>query len=1055
MTFQSFEQPTVDSELIFDAFASHATDPDGDLVRYVGMLLESFHRRSNLSPKHARQVQLCVDGRNFIFPRRQGDSEPMIEEVVRAYQKKSRSLLVFCGPLSHQHPWIGKEIEWWGKDRPNAPIYFILTHGADPAQHDAIMPASLLARGGPDNAIFFDMRGFYRRGRVREALTQLAGRTKHKDVIRTEVHKWKSVRPLNEEIVKLWARLVSDATGNLISVADLITSYEESERKTRVLRRIARAIITFIVSILIMLLGYATVEVIKEQHRTKIAAWVQQAEALASSPGPQLIDALAFAAGAVADSKEAAPRHALYKVLPKLIPIEQSLQPSIGTFGSAQTQVAALFGKDHWLAIGGRDGVLRLVNAQTGEAAGEVMLNCGRIRIILSSDNDRLLIIGSDQGVYVIATGEAADSVTPKLIAVALEKERIGGIALATDGTLYVGSLKGTLWQFQVDEISVDLPKRPWTGKRILEIMDPRYKEGDVPSSVFGIALRDTRLFIAGIDGVLTVLDVSTAQPKIRFQIVHPASIFALDVSHSGNEIAVADDEGDISIYDGKLESKRVAALKVAEPASVAQLVDGNWMVARPDEVPAVGIAFDSTGTILASSSHDRTIKFLLSSDLKLVGSVVHSAPTRGVVFSRHRPVAYTFADDGIINIVKPLSHSGEIRIGNVESFAVAPDTAYIGYWAKPKNSNNNEVFFIRPGMGQPGQRLGDIQGEAWDGIAIDSNTLLIKADSVIVHAFSLDRAIKEKCASEGLQHPNEPNNVQSVKRLLPGTRPGEIVTVAQSDSHTSYLRLWNAAYCDLQETYSFQGTAEQVATAEGLIGFVERKRLIKLFNPGSSEPADEVEFQNDVSTITIGPRGSRFAAVFANGAGECICEKGKHSSVTVSEVCSVRSQHYVCQPLDPDSRFATTSQVQMSPLGNYLLMIGPHASIALANSERNWSLSEVAPAQVRPIYPPFAFSNDEALLAVPAGDTGIRILDPKTLETKVVIPTPSRVSKLTFLGNGSNQLVSLDGNVLRLWDWRSEKLIRQACDRWPKSVEVSYKVGGFSAMKRSDICTP
>jgi len=57
-------------DYIYDAFASYATDPDGELVREVEAVLEAFHRRRGLPPQYAREIELCVDGRDFVFPRR-------------------------------------------------------------------------------------------------------------------------------------------------------------------------------------------------------------------------------------------------------------------------------------------------------------------------------------------------------------------------------------------------------------------------------------------------------------------------------------------------------------------------------------------------------------------------------------------------------------------------------------------------------------------------------------------------------------------------------------------------------------------------------------------------------------------------------------------------------------------------------------------------------------------------------------------------------------------------------------------------------------------------
>jgi WD40 repeat protein len=222
---------------VHDSFASYATDPDGELVREVEAVLEGFHRRPYLSPKYAREIELCVDGRDFKFPKRnrgRNDDIDLIERVVRVFQRGARSLIVFCGPQSREHPWIKKEIQWWMEDRPDDPIYFALTHGANPHKPEQYMPSPLLERGGADNVIFFDLRGFYLR---RNVLDRSRGRRKQ---VRDDASNWKSVRKFDEEVAKIAATLVSDATGKDIAVAELLKAYADSDRRAKRLRMVKR-----------------------------------------------------------------------------------------------------------------------------------------------------------------------------------------------------------------------------------------------------------------------------------------------------------------------------------------------------------------------------------------------------------------------------------------------------------------------------------------------------------------------------------------------------------------------------------------------------------------------------------------------------------------------------------------------------------------------------------------------------------------------------------------------------------------------------------------------
>ncbi|CAN7699982.1 hypothetical protein [Mesorhizobium sp. LjRoot246] len=241
----------------YDAFASYATDPDGELVRAVETALEGFHRRKDISPQYLSELELCVDGRDFRFPRRKPDDQgkDAIEQVVRGYQRQSRALIVFTGPGVLNHPWIDREIEWWAKERPDGPVYLTYTHGPYPDQNkkSEFMPKALIARGGPDNSIYFDLRGFHRsRGwassvwlMVQRSIRMLLGaisdsKTGSSSLPTTRIgdmSSWRSVRSFEEEVSRICAQLVSDAKARTINLSDLVEAYASADRKAKARRR--------------------------------------------------------------------------------------------------------------------------------------------------------------------------------------------------------------------------------------------------------------------------------------------------------------------------------------------------------------------------------------------------------------------------------------------------------------------------------------------------------------------------------------------------------------------------------------------------------------------------------------------------------------------------------------------------------------------------------------------------------------------------------------------------------------------------------------------------
>ncbi|NTG32408.1 PQQ-binding-like beta-propeller repeat protein [Agrobacterium rhizogenes] len=228
------------SEFSFDAFASYATDPDGKLVRSVEDFVESFHRRASTPKDFNHELELCVDGRDFVFPKIDRGITPTraIEQVIRGYMRQCRCLIVFGGPATRKHPWISREIMWWGEERPDGPIYFAYTHGTFPYpdKKNEFMPAALIKRGGPDNPAYFDLRNFHHDPDARQSIisklsnravgvskwlskkfpfavaqpSQASKHIPHRFLGYSSQH-WKAVRPFEDEVIRLIAQLISDA----------------------------------------------------------------------------------------------------------------------------------------------------------------------------------------------------------------------------------------------------------------------------------------------------------------------------------------------------------------------------------------------------------------------------------------------------------------------------------------------------------------------------------------------------------------------------------------------------------------------------------------------------------------------------------------------------------------------------------------------------------------------------------------------------------------------------------------------------------------------------
>jgi hypothetical protein len=121
-----------------------------------------------------------------------------------------------------------------------------------------------------------------------------------------------------------------------------------------------------------------------------------------------------------------------------------------------------------------------------------------------------------------------------------LNGERVTAIAPDGSGTVYAGDYNGRLRRFDPESSSQNLPRYKTASLGV--ITDSRYATIKTPDSMSGMAVRGTNLFVAGHNGVLTVFETPNATsglPPIIHQIVHPASINAIDVTQDGSTIAV------------------------------------------------------------------------------------------------------------------------------------------------------------------------------------------------------------------------------------------------------------------------------------------------------------------------------------------------------------------------------------------------------------------------------------------------------------------------------------------------------------------------------------
>lgn len=258
--------PAPPKGFVFDGFVSYSTDPDSSLVGLVEGIIEGFHRRPGIARDLVKELSLCVDGSDFIYKPQLPNvsTTEVIGDVIKENLRASRCLVVFGGPSTRNHTWINQEIRWWREDRPNAPVYFALTHGCDPdLTSSRNVPLALQAPHKPAE-FSFDLRGYYRLSlferipadvllftrAMRRRLSTLSSRKSlpdasahnrsstgptpsDQDDAPERSRAWKSVGRFHREVARLAAQLVHAATGQPRPLSELQATYVEVERRAQ------------------------------------------------------------------------------------------------------------------------------------------------------------------------------------------------------------------------------------------------------------------------------------------------------------------------------------------------------------------------------------------------------------------------------------------------------------------------------------------------------------------------------------------------------------------------------------------------------------------------------------------------------------------------------------------------------------------------------------------------------------------------------------------------------------------------------------------------------
>lgn len=353
------------------------------------------------------------------------------------------------------------------------------------------------------------------------------------------------------------------------------------------------------------------------------------------------------------------------------------------------------------------------------------------------------------------------------------------------------------------------------------------------------------------------------------------------------------------------------------------------------------------------------------------------------------------------------------------------------------------EIFSL-PKEGSEAKLLGKIDESPWSGVVVDGVAALRPAASTKVHLIGM-HGHEQRC--EVLQHPNDERGVAIVRHVRPGPEKGTVATVAERqnvDPKTFVVNIWSLSDCAIARSWDTTGPFAIAANAVATVPMAGR---LEIRSP-SMAAARTLAFEREIGHVSVSKNAANVLVALRNPSAVCVCTKGDGARTARAPDCNVRSADYSCRAADVPE---TPISMELSPSGDFAVVQARSALQLLGGKSSDWHFKEVSPVQLRQVAPPFAFSPDEKLLAVPAGETGARIVNPASNLPISELPTPSRVLGLTFLG--PDRLVTLDGNVLRVWDTGPFATKKLLCERWNPQLTVDVAPGIPKPLSRREVC--
>lgn len=410
-------------EFVYDAFASHATDPDSAVVRDVERFLESLHDNPLIPPKYRVKLELCVDGSDFkIARRRHGEAAQGIREVLIGYMRQCRLFLLFTGPKAAVHEWVNFELAWWLLNREADSVLLAVTHGEGAA---GLFPEPIVA-AGLHQSIWVDLRGYKRDG------------------------PWLG-RPYEEERLRLAGALLDAAP------AELIAAWQEEAARARRRQRIVRTCVAAALVTLLIVAGFALRQWRENARQARAGEWALASEQIAAPQANRSLDRLAYALASFREHPTARAYASLQQATASLPVAAESFRMP----GGKAVQAIRFLDGDRLLLTISHDGVAQLTSTATRMPVARTRLS-GRAYSVASHPGKPLLAVGTSQGLDLVEYAKT----TARVVAHEKTGSPVRAVAFHPDGdVLYSGDFDGGVREYR-------LVDGTWTAARTLEVLD-------------------------------------------------------------------------------------------------------------------------------------------------------------------------------------------------------------------------------------------------------------------------------------------------------------------------------------------------------------------------------------------------------------------------------------------------------------------------------------------------------------------------------------------------------------------------------------------------------